>query len=300
MRGLGALGVLLVGCSSFVDLGGLTGGEPREDAGSDAGMDAGVDAGVDAEIDAGVDAGVDAGHDAGVDAGPPCPVVMDMEMAFIEIAQGSYCIDKTEVTNEMYLAFHDNRPTDPEELFVSKGCKNGGDVTPLVPWPPNPGREPFPVGGVSYCGAEAYCKYVGKSLCGDIGTGGNLVDLFTNNPTHDSWMRACGGSERFRFPYGDTFDMAACNGLGTHSEQAIPVGEEPGCASEDGVLDLSGNVWEWVLSCDTDENQTDICAYRGGAANSGEPELACDGNPGRQQKAARVDNIGFRCCLHNP
>jgi sulfatase modifying factor 1 len=296
MRGLGALVVLLAGCSSFVDLDGLSGGKPREDAGIDAGVDAGTDAG----IDAGVDAGQDAGQDAGVDAGPPCPVVMDMEMAFIEIAQGSYCIDKTEVTNEMYLAFHDNRPTDVEALFVSVGCKNGGDVTPLVPWPFNAGRERFPVGGVSYCGAEAYCKYVGKSLCGDVSTGGNLDATLINNPTHDSWMRACGGSERFRFPYGDTFDSAACNGLGTHGNTAIPVGDLPGCASEAGILDLSGNVWEWVASCTTDVSTADSCAFRGGAANAGEPELACDANEGRQQKAAEVDNIGFRCCLHNP
>ena len=90
-------------------------------------------------------------------------------------------------------------------------------------------RPNRPMVGVSWYEAQAYCAWLGGRL-----------------PTEAEWELAARGPSGRRFPWGDdppepervNFDES----LGCES----PVGIYPAGATEDGVMDLAGNVWEWV------------------------------------------------------
>ena len=50
------------------------------------------------------------------------------------------------------------------------------------------------------------------------------------------------------YPYGDTFDASKANTSEAHVGTTTPVGSYPQGASPYGLLDCSGNVWEWTSS----------------------------------------------------
>src|SRR5215472_11328194 len=75
------------------------------------------------------------------------------------LLDAGFCIDKTEVTNERYVAF-----------LIATGADGGGtgacDGTSVFE---GPGAESFahpqfPIRGVDWCAAKAYCEWAGKRL----------------------------------------------------------------------------------------------------------------------------------------
>lgn len=89
-----------------------------------------------------------------------------------------------------------------------------------------------PVVNVDWFDAAAYCAWAGRRL-----------------PTETEWERAARGTSGRRFPWGNTEPTRTLanylnqwrNGAGLE-----PVGSHPQGASQEGVQDLQGNVWEWV------------------------------------------------------
>jgi sulfatase modifying factor 1 len=222
---------------------------------------------------------------------PLCPEVAGMKMAHIQTPLGAYCIDVNEVTQRQYWAFLDAAPDLPS-LYRSKGCAGVSDVS--APW--RAGKEDHPVSGVSYCGAEAYCSFVGKSLCGDISSGGTLDESLMGNALHDMWSRACSGESHRAYPYGDEYEPEYCNGDDNQGD-TTPVRSLPHCATSDqGIFDLSGNVWEWTNTCNQDVHTGDYCLARGGSYDSDEEELSCSFNMLWAPRIQVEDDLGFRCC----
>ena len=152
-------------------------------------------------------------------AGPPRRVYLD-----------AFFIDKYEVTNIQYGAF-----------VLATGHS-----------PPAFGGTPdHPVLGVSWYDAEAFCGWAGKGL-----------------PTEAQWEKAARGTDGLSYPWGEDWDSArlrsaeeiARRPVETFSEWTdwqqtslianlpgpVAVGRYLEGASPYGVMDMAGNVWEWV------------------------------------------------------
>jgi formylglycine-generating enzyme required for sulfatase activity len=67
-------------------------------------------------------------------------------------------------------------------------------------------------------------------------------------PTEFEWEYVARGREDRVYPWGDVFDPGCCNLAEAGLGQTEPVGSRPDGASEDGILDLAGNVDEWTSS----------------------------------------------------
>ncbi|GJL77227.1 MAG: hypothetical protein NPINA01_02160 [Nitrospinaceae bacterium] len=127
------------------------------------------------------------------------------------IHPSAFYLDRLEITVEQYKIF-DNRYD--EKLFTDgKECPK------------------CPAMGIDWTGAHQYCLWAGKRL-----------------PTEAEWVAAASGESGNLWPWGNTFSSERANLWGNDdgSLQAAPVGSYPQGASPYGLLDMTGNVWEWV------------------------------------------------------
>ena len=86
----------------------------------------------------------------------------------------------------------------------------------------------YPVLWVTWHDASVYCNWVGARL-----------------PTEAEWEKAARGTEGRIYPWGNTWEAARANAVERLGDTQ-PVGSFPSGASPYGVLDMSGNVWEWI------------------------------------------------------
>lgn len=94
-----------------------------------------------------------------------------------------------------------------------------------------PERARHPVDDISWREAAAYAAWRDGLL-----------------PTEEQWEFAARGTESRIYPWGDeppTCDRA--HFAGCEPEGTVPVMSHPAGATPEGVHDLAGNVWEWVM-----------------------------------------------------
>jgi iron(II)-dependent oxidoreductase len=142
----------------------------------------------------------------------------------IELAP--FLIDRTPVSNAVYMAYLDETRADPPLYWERDG--DGGWVRSAM------GRtmevDPrLPVIHVSWNEADAYARWAGKRL-----------------PTEAEWEAAAAGSDRERA------------NLDQLSFGCAPAGAYADAASDSGAVQMLGDVWEWTSS--------DFTAYPGFAA----------------------------------
>jgi gamma-glutamyl hercynylcysteine S-oxide synthase len=142
----------------------------------------------------------------------------------IELAP--FLIDRTPVSNAVYMAYLDETGADPPLYWERDG--DGGWVRSAM------GRtmevDPrLPVIHVSWNEADAYARWAGKRL-----------------PTEAEWEAAAAGSDRERA------------NLDQLSFGCAPAGAYADAASDSGAVQMLGDVWEWTSS--------DFTAYPGFAA----------------------------------
>lgn len=211
------------------------------------------------------------------------------EMPRHEIILPSFAIDIHPVTNEQFVRFlevmggeKDSNHNDIIRLKDSRVKRSGGKLSI------ESGYAKHPVVGVTWYGAVAYAKWVGKRL-----------------PNEAEWEIASrGGRENALYPTGGDIEKTQANFF---SSDTIAVMSYPpnGC----GLYDMAGNVYEWChdwygynyyeLSIQEPENpkgplQGVYRVLRGGCWKSLKEDLRCSrrhrNNPGTVN-----GTYGFRC-----
>jgi formylglycine-generating enzyme required for sulfatase activity len=94
-----------------------------------------------------------------------------------------------------------------------------------------------PVVGVCWFEARAYCAWLSAQT-------GQAFRL----PTEAEWEAAARGVQCRRYAFGDDFDAARCNTFETHVRHTTPIGVFPGGQTPEGLVDMTGNTWDWTSS----------------------------------------------------
>jgi formylglycine-generating enzyme required for sulfatase activity len=152
-----------------------------------------------------------------------------------QVSLEGYWIYRFEVTNSMYQA-----------CVAERACPKPGILrfASVAEYYGNPKYDDYPVVNVTYGDAASYCRWSGGRL-----------------PTEAEWEKAARGTDGRLFAWGNeppTGDLAnLCDQHCTQEwkvstindgyRETAPVGSYPKGASPYGVLDMSGNVWEWVF-----------------------------------------------------
>jgi formylglycine-generating enzyme required for sulfatase activity len=193
------------------------------------------------------------------------------------------CIDSTEVTFGAYWPFVDSGAPQPAQ------CAWNTSFAPSQTLP-----DDFPVTGVNWCDAYAFCQWQHKHLCGSVQGGPRPIDEALTSPDN-AWFVACQGQAGYAYPYGPVYVQGLCNGVDAASGPwSVTTRTCEGSAK--GLFDMSGNVHEWLDSCgDTDAGIT--CAVVGGDYQTPSPVGVRCGVGHREAMEGMQATGGFRCCL---
>jgi formylglycine-generating enzyme required for sulfatase activity len=200
----------------------------------------------------------------------------------------AFWIDRTEITNGQY------------QRCVAAGVCASSNV-----YNKDFGEETLPVVGVNWQQANAYCHWVGGRL-----------------PSEAEWEKAARGVDGRLYPWGNQFDGyrlnycdASCvadwrdQSANDGYRYTAPVGSFPGGASPYGVLDMSGNVWEWTADWYASDTYVQSTTLNPTGPAFGVQRVIRGGSwlykgagvrVARRHKdtpASSYDNIGFRCVV---
>ena len=208
------------------------------------------------------------------------------QQSAMDVTLSPYRLDVSEVTVEEFALFlthaageYHFHPDQPIEQV-------DGGYLPIV------GHGSEPIRHVTWEAAHHYCLWAGKRL-----------------PTEAEWEYASAGLEVRTYPWGE--DGPTCSraayftGSSFCHDGPVDVGSKPDGATPDGVMDLAGNVAEWVadwydfypsgpLTDPTGPASGTYRVVRGGGYLEVGQMLRSHARRGADP-ALRSSNIGFRC-----
>lgn len=132
----------------------------------------------------------------------------------------AYWIDQTEVTNAMYAKCVEANQCNLPSKKRSQTRLSYFDT---------PEFSDYPIIYVTWDDAFAYCSWVGRTL-----------------PTEAQWEKAARGEDGRTYPWGEVSPRDTLANYDNHFGDTTRVGTFPDGASQYGVYDMAGNVWEWV------------------------------------------------------
>jgi serine/threonine-protein kinase len=210
------------------------------------------------------------------------------EMPQHEVTLSPFWIDETEVTNRQYA------------LCVEEGAC----TQPASPRTyDDPQRTDHPVVFITWEQAHDYCQWVASETGWDA-----------HLPTEAQWEKAAAWDPATdthrRYPWGDEEpDDDLLNYLDSGLNRTTPVGSYPEGASAYGVLDMAGNVWEWMADWyDADYYEIPDLppdppgpadgrqrVMRGGSYGFGSFQARTTHRDAANPEGAKGAGLGFRC-----
>ncbi len=171
----------------------------------------------------------------------------------------AFYIDRTEITVTQFRKY---QPSYDEKPYTGgKDCPN------------------CPAMGINWIQASKYCRWAGKRL-----------------PREEEWEAAARGVTNFSYPWGEVFLPHRSNLLGEEDGYlfSAPVGSFQSGSSASGVMDMAGNVWEWVDSKKSTRPQPETRIVKGGGWTSDEKQARISF---RNHVNLKMKNptFGFRC-----
>jgi len=157
----------------------------------------------------------------GCDASNAAESCSSDEQPLHKVTLDAYTIDKYEVTNLRYQA-----------CVVAGVCTPPHENSSFTHdfYYGNPDYADYPVINVDWSQAVAFCTWAGKRL-----------------PTEAEWEKAArGSSDTRKYPWGNAAPDATLANFNSNKGDTTVVGSYPSGASPYGVMDMAGNVWEWV------------------------------------------------------
>ena len=206
-----------------------------------------------------------------------------------------FLMDRTPVTNAQFAEFLEARgPVNEHGQRLYDWDDDDARIHRRADhWVADTGFAAHPVVEVSWVGASDYCAWLDKRL-----------------PTEAEWEKAARGVDGRIYPWGDNIPDRSRAQFAAGWNETTAVGRLHAGASPHGVLDLAGNVWEWVSSqyapypydeTDGRENPTPgpVRGTRGGGHDSpaGEITTTQRGRDLSRNPRSGHHNIGFRCAV---
>ena len=165
-------------------------------------------------------------------------------------------IDKYEVVNAQYKKFVD-------------------ETNHKAPWGTYPEQQAdFPVTGITWEDAQAYCNWAGKRL-----------------PAETEWEKAARGEDARIYPWGNEWRSELAN-TQEDGPSLRAVGSYEAGVSPYGVHDMAGNVAEWVDDWFSADQSAKV--IRGGSANAVK-KWAQTFSRNQAPPTFQLDTLGFRC-----
>lgn len=209
-----------------------------------------------------------------------------------------FFIDRYAVTNAQYRRFVDaeayREPSYwPLEIqpyvfrFVDTTEKPGPATWVDGNYDPN--LRDHPVVGISWHEANAYSNWIGKRL-----------------PTSPQWQHSCSWWDpNARYTWGSSFEHNRANTYSAMRGGTASVKDYESAATPNGIVQLIGNVWEWVdaylseveLDGHMAEMEQPLGEVRGGAYDTYLNSQATSRFRSGRDILSRSKNVGFRCVV---
>ncbi|MFZ5881103.1 MAG: SUMF1/EgtB/PvdO family nonheme iron enzyme [Chloroflexota bacterium] len=219
-------------------------------------------------------------------AGGPCTRDLENEQPRHEVHLDAYWIDKTEVTNGMYRQCVASGACEPPVQF---------DAPAHAPYYGNPTFDDYPVVHVTWEMARKYCAWAGRQL-----------------PSEAQWEKAARGTDARVYPWGNQAPNSGLLNYRGNPNGLMKVGSFPFGASPYGVLDMSGNAFEWIFDWYAKDYYQRSPASNPTGPDSGKGRVVRGGSWDSAGNFTRAgfrwghtpskasDFIGFRCALPQP